>query len=243
MKKFKEIREEAFKIWLSKLNRSRQPGELSDTYNESYICKWQNELLEQGEHCSVLCSVADWLDNVSDQLDDTRYDELTNDDNEILFRYYTRILLTLSEIIEDFIMLHVIIKGYNPRKEKSVASRELENKSEILQDQELKELSNFINSVCKHKSEHHNYHIHNHHLNHEFADFGAKEHDNQIRLGQSDWKKINDQTILFRPLNYYLGIVIQLYLLFDQLLENEQGYKEELFKRFSKEWNLEDTQN
>jgi len=233
MEKFKEIREEAFERWLSDLTRSRAPGELSDNYGESYICKWQDQLTQKGEHCSVLCSIADWLDNVSDLLDDQRYDDLTKSDSEILFRYYTRVLLIVSEIIEDFVGLHACIKGV----QKKEASRELENLGSEMEVKELKWLSDFINSVCKHKSEKDNYHIHNHHLKYEFEDFGDVEHENQISLSNIDWSTVNNETtIIFKPLSYYTGICVHLYLLFNELISNEPGYKEKLFELYSKEW-------
>jgi hypothetical protein len=233
MQKFKEIREVTFLNWLSALTRTREPGELSDNYSQSYICKWQKELTEKGEHCSVLCSIADWLDNVSDLLDDKRYDELSKNESEILFRYFTRILLIVSEIIEDFINLHANIKGIK----KPEASRELERAISTLNNEELKSLSDFINSVCKHKSQGENYHIHNHHLKHEFEDFGDIEHENQISIKNIDWSKMDDKTtILFKPLLYYTNICVELNLAFDKLIGDEPSYKDKLFQLYSKKW-------
>jgi len=110
IKKFQEIRVETFKYWLKELDRTRVAGELSDNYSESYVCKWQKELTKQGQHCSFLCSIADWLDNFSDLLDDKRYDDVGTDYSEVLFRYYTKIMLIASEILEDFVYVHGKIK-------------------------------------------------------------------------------------------------------------------------------------
>jgi hypothetical protein len=230
-KKFKSIREPAFQYWLSELNRQRAEGQLSDRYADSYICKWQHELLDEGRHCSFLCSIGDWLDNISDLLDDRRYDELGNEDNPVLFRYYTRLLLVVSELLEDFVSLHALITGLK----KGAAGQELEIHG--FQPGELKQLSDFINSVCKHKTERDNLHVHNHHLDYEFEDFGAVKHANQISLDELDWKAADkDTTILMPTLEKLIGTVIRLNHIFDQLLTSEPGYQTRLVELFSSEW-------
>lgn len=230
--KFKEIRTEAFSYWLTELGRTRSAGELSDNYKDSYLCKWQNELTDEGRHCSFLCSIADWLDNFSDLLDDQRYDGLDEGDSEVLFRFYTKIMLMASEILEDFVYLHGRIKDI---KKKNAIGKDLEQYG--FRAGELEQLSNFINSVCKHKTERENYHVHNHHLKHEFVDFGASAHENQIRIGSLSWGTVNVETsVLMPPLKYFAEVIVKLNHNLDKLLTEEPDYKEKLNEIFTRDW-------
>ncbi|WP_431294155.1 hypothetical protein [Pedobacter sp. P26] len=231
-KKFEAVRTEVFRYWLEELNRTRAEGELSDNYSESYVCKWQNELTGQGLHCSFLCSIADWLDNFSDLLDDNRYDALNETDSEVLFRFYTKIMLIASEILEDFVYLHGKVKDI---KKKTSMGRDLEQN--VFEAGELEQLSSFINSVCKHKTERENYHVHNHHLKHKFEDFGGVIHENQISLNALAWTTVNDETtVLMPPLKYFAEVIVKLNHNMDKLLREEPGYRDKLNEIFTKDW-------
>jgi len=230
--KFKEIRSEALEYWLSGLGRTRIAGELSDNYTDSYLCKWQNELTDKGKHCSFLCSIADWLDNFSDLLDDRRYDDLDQDNPEVLFRFYTKIMLIASEILEDFVYLHGKIMDI---KKKGMMGKHLESYS--FKEGELEQLSNFINSVSKHKTERENYHLHNHHLKHEFEDFGASFHENQISINSLSWSTVNHETTVMMPrLKYIAEIIVKLNQNLDKLLTEEPTYRDKLNEIFTKDW-------
>ena len=229
---FKTIRETALDNWNTELNRKREDGGYSDNYSESNLCNWQNECLAVNKHCSFICSFGDWLDNISDLLRDPRFDQLLNEEPQVLFRFYTKILLILSEIIEDIITLDKNVKEYNGKKD-ATAHIEIG----YFGEGELKAISEFINSVCKHKTERDNLHIHNHHLKIEFVDFGDKEHENQIRLNNQDWTTINkNTTILIPELSYFIQVIIRLNKRFDNLLKTEDGYKERLFALYADEW-------
>lgn len=229
---FKEIRIAVLKNWNEGLNRKRNEGEFTDDYSESVWCKIQNECVANGKHCSFICSLGDWLDNISDLLHDNRFDALSQDDYDVMFRYYTRILLLVSEVIEDFVMLNKQILELEGKKE---AGKDLENG--ILKANELKGLSQFINTVCKHKTENNNLHVHNHHLKIEFMDFGGGEHDNQISLNQQDWKVINrDTTILLPHLNYFIELVIKVNNKVLQYINNSIDYKKKLLEMYADEW-------
>lgn len=228
MIKFKEIRLKTLENWNNSLNRTREEGDLSDNYSKSEWCNIQNEFTEKGHHCSFICSINDWLDNISDMLYDNRFDKLTDEDYEILFRYYTRILLVVSEIIEDFVCLN---KNILKLKDKNESSRSIEHM--ILDEYELKNISDFINSVCKHKTQNQNFHINNHHLVIEFEDFGKVKKSNQISLKSQDWKNSNlTTTILISRLSYFIEVIIKIQ---NKIIENIQCnpiYKENLFNLY-----------
>jgi hypothetical protein len=239
MKLFGEIRIEVLKNWNEGLIRHRKEGEFSDDYSESDWCKIQEECTNNGKHCSFICSLGDWLDNISDLLYDSRFDNLSVNDYEILFRYYTRILLLVSEVVEDFVMLNDQIWDFHDKKK---ASRDLEKG--ILINEELKNLSEFINTVCKHKTEKNNLHVHNHHLKIEFVDFGAVEHENQIRFNRQNWMGLDkDTTILMPTLNYFIGLIIKTNNKVLSYIQNNPAYKNKMFERYADEWSTSDVED
>ncbi len=229
---FGPIREKALERWNTELVRTRMPDLDSDDYTGSSLCNWQNECLDNGKHLSVICSLGDWMDNVSDLLYDKRYDEKTAEDDIVLFRFYTKCLLFISEILEDFVTLNKAVTGV---ARKALSSRHLE--SGILGDKELTHISEFINSVCKHKLENNNLHVHNHHLKYEFVDFGAINENNQIRLDQQNWAAMNQDTSILMPsLLYFINVVCRLYHQLDHFIKNEPGYKDNLIARYADDW-------
>ena len=232
MTKFGDIRPHVLKNWYAGLDRKRDDGELTDDYSESAWCEIQKECTDNGKHCSFICSLGDWLNNISDLLHDNRFDELTEENYDVLFRYYTRILLLVSEVIEDFVMLNKQILNFGGKKD---ASRDLENG--ILSENELKELSQFINTVCKHKTENNNLHVHNHHLRIEFVDLNAEEHENQIRLNNQEWTSINHYTTILIPsLKYFIDLVIKTNNKILHYITNNADHKKKLLEIYADEW-------
>jgi hypothetical protein len=232
MDKFEEVRKQALQRWYTGLDRTRIEGSLSDDYSSSKWCVLQDDCTSQDKHCSFICSLGDWLDNISDLLHDERYDKLTRDNYEELFRHYTKILLIVSEILEDFIMLNKQIEKFS---EKSKSSRDLEEG--ILEKNELNDITGFINSVCKHKTENNNLHVHNHHLLKEFQDFDDPFYDNQIRIRRLKLNNFDqDTSILLPKITYFLDVIIKINNKILDKIENKPDYKEKLFEIYSDEW-------
>ncbi|RPE13149.1 hypothetical protein EGT74_06355 [Chitinophaga lutea] len=214
---FGEIRNAAVELWTKSLNRTRQEGDLTDDYSASLLCTWQSDCGKAcNKHCSFYCSLGDWLNNISDILYDERWDNLSDEDHEVIFRFYTKIMLLVSEVVEDFLHLH---RRVNNTKEKSDASRDFE-KGAFAAD-ETRNLSNFINSVGKHKTERNNLHVCNHHLTTEFEDFGAKPTANQIRLDQLQWDAADQNTTILMPrLNYFIEVIARMHDRLHELLQD-----------------------
>jgi hypothetical protein len=238
MTTFKTIRQNALETWYSGLSRTRVTGKFSDDYSDSTLCKWQRECTDDNKHCSFLCSLGDWLSNISDVLHDDRFDELNLEDDEdaekeeALFRYYTRFLLLVSEVIEDFVVLNQKLKHLNT---KGLSGNDLENG--ILRNNELKDISEFINSVCKHKTERDNLHVHNHHLGFRFEDFDDNSENNQIRLGHLNIGQINmDTTVLVPKLTYFINVIVAVNNKVDNCIATDIEYKRELHELFVDEW-------
>ena len=231
MKTFEEIRLRALDLWYKGLDRNRNENSLTDDYSESKWCSIQDECTSNGKHCSFICSLGDWMDNVSDLLHDTRFDKLSREDYPAVFRFYTRILLIISEILEDFVNLNAQIQGLASKP----ASRDLEK--DILHDKELKDISDFINTVCKHKSESDNLHVHNHHLLIEFVDFDDPEDENQIRLGKLKLDEFNSDTSILMPsLIYFINVVIIVKNKLLGLINQRPELKSKLLEIYADEW-------
>lgn len=231
--KFRDIRLTAVEQWYTGLHRTRREGSYSDDYSDSLLCEWQKKCLDDDKHCSLLCSLGDWLDNISDQLLIKELDDLDETgDIEALFRLYTRIMLTVSEIVEDFVTVHKQITGIQGKTE---AGNDLI--SGVLPTGELKRLSGYINSLTKHKTEHDNLHVHNHHQQKEFEDFGATPHDNQVSINNLAWKTMNkDTTILVPSLGYLVDLVIKLNQCFDNQLQTRAGYLDRLNQLYTDDY-------
>lgn len=186
--KFKSYRKEALERWLNDTRRIRVKTE--DDCESAFECDWQNQFkpvdANSTIHFSIFCSIADWNTNITDYLDDKRFDKLNllnTGDSEILYRYYSRILLTTSEIMTDFqdmlsILRHgQLIKNQQLRNEKST--------SRILLDKytspgNTNNLFNYINKICKHKAT--NIHGCNHHLKIVFEDYNNNQNTRTIRI-------------------------------------------------------------
>jgi uncharacterized metal-binding protein len=179
----------------------------------------------------LLCSLGDWLNNISDLLTDARFDDIDIDadgDADTLFCFYTRILLAVSEILEDFVMVH---KQVTDIKKKSEAGDDFAKGA--FHPRELQALSDYINSVTKHKTERSNLHVNNHHQKKEFEDFGTTYHDNQVSLKDLAWDSMNkDTTILIPTLGYLIDMVIRLNQRFDELMRTSAGYMQTTLMHF-----------
>jgi len=232
METFEEVRKHAIKVWYTGLNRIRTEDSLSDDYSSSKWCTIQSDCTIQSKHCSFICSLGDWLDNISDLLHDERYDQLTRENYEELFRHYTKILLIVSEILEDFIMLNKQIEDLT---DKTKSSRDIE--LGIMTKDELKDISGFINSVCKHKTENDNLHVHNHHLLKEFEDFGDPYDVNQIRIKKLKLNSFDHETSILLPkLTYFLEVIIKVNDRILDKIERRPMYKQRLLELYVNDW-------
>lgn len=180
MSDFGDIRKEALEYWLSETKRDSDDDVM---VFGTYESKWAEKYTSKDMHNSLFCSMGDWNSHITDVLKDTSLDRIGFEDefkSEILFRYYTRFLLIISEVLSDFCKVMELLESAKQDKiRKSLSSKNLQF--------DMKNLIGYINNICKHKIEKSTekaLHNRNHHCDKVFAD--APQYiraDNTIHIG------------------------------------------------------------
>lgn len=208
-----EIRKNALEIWSAVTGRVifDELGELSnDNFSGAYECKWQNSF--EGSHVNLFCSLGDWACNLTDLLKETKYDKLFFKDPEeakVVFRYYTRILLIVSEMLTDFQDIYLQAENLHLKK-KQVARTYYSRFSKV---DEYTRMFDFINCICKHKTQH--LHQCNNHSKIIFEDVGSVPLNlKYIRLGDTNTSTEKD-AILVPELSKIIGLVTVSYSILD----------------------------
>ena len=229
--RFHDIRLDILSDWegITKRELNSKYGNLSnDDFSGGYECIWQDMYKD---HVHVFCSLAEWCNNITDILLDTRYDHLFLTDEthlegtieyeecRMLFRYYTRLFLVVSEIITDFediindLLEHT--KKEDKKKSRRILSRSYVKTKPIgllSHNEETEEIYNainlmmdYINTICKHK-------------------FGRED---QIKLHRvnnhlpyvfqfnRDFDELHDYLNKFKCQNFYYILFPSIYLVFD----------------------------
>jgi len=210
---FGNTRKQAFSLWETSTNRNCNG--VNDDITGSFECKWQDRatLDMRYSHISIFCSLGEWANNISDILQQDScdyYNYLDEDHCQALFRYYTRLLLVISEILTDFEKIIIEVKvSIDTQKAREFFSAK---------QGEIHALFAFINKICKHKTS--DLHRCNHHLPIWFED--CKEpHSfrNLISISNLDFN--HPDGILVPKLNYFINVVIQCYARLDELFVKE----------------------
>jgi hypothetical protein len=165
---FGYVRNKALNLWLTGTGRKLIPHRnlrYDDFSFNDYECKWQQlswNINGDEWHVSHFCSLGEWASNITDILDDGRFDMFTfqnGKDKSFLYRHYTRYMLLVLEMINDFVDILKLA-------DINLASK-TQRKNSLSTITDVNELTNFINSACKHKADERNgkhIHFHNHHL-------------------------------------------------------------------------------
>lgn len=241
MTQYSNIRKDALKHWKSRSNRVFK---VTDNISNSIECIWQKAAFDLGyRHISIFCSIGEFGSHITDLLRDNRFDKYEFDQseeiNELIFRYYSRILLITSEILTDFQDLYIIadqklttkelgrIQGKTLRKYQDNARQNLANGTK-----NIKELLDYINKICKHKTS--NFHICNHHIKYLFNDFhkNVNSKRRRIELGNINQFTSYDQETLImhnKPnfivvpkLHFIIDLIIDGYKVLDNLFKNDK---------------------
>jgi hypothetical protein len=226
---FKTIRESAFQYWLSETKRIRKDE--TDRFDASFECTWQARFAPINEletlHYSVFCSIGSSNSNISDMLDDKRYDNFIFDEStqDILFRYYTRIYLIASEILTDFQDTLTVFRTGNINAAGRTAENNLSRIELEIQGQPdtIQNLFDFINKIFKHKTR--NIHSCNHHMHLYFEDSAQPQPTSDfldINNVKSVLASVQNNTIIalpeyiiIPPLRHILSIIVHCYKVVD----------------------------
>jgi hypothetical protein len=163
----------------------------------------------------LFCSLGDWASNITDILRESKYDYLDLDDereSKVLFRYYTRFLLVCSEMLTDFQDIYIQSENLKPGRQSNVLARQFY--SSLFNKDFYTEIFNFINCVCKHKTQH--IHLCNNHLEIIFEDSGeVPDHLNYVRMGDVDTGH-DKNAVLMSPLYYFINALNGSYVMLDE---------------------------
>jgi hypothetical protein len=177
--KYGFIRKAALDHWMRATGRVRNEVG-NDEFHNSFECRWQNafeEPSDTGVHYSIFCSLGEFNTNLTDHLVDDRFDEYdfeVEEQAEVLFRLYTKINQTASEILTDFqdmlstFRIGRILTTAELSREKGASRAELNRN---LEEGLVQKYFEYFNNIFKHKAN--NMHFCNHHLPLRFMDFGG----------------------------------------------------------------------
>lgn len=237
---FADIRRNALQLWKT---RSKRVFKVTDNFDRSIECEWQDAAYSNGyNHISIFCSLGSFVSHLTDLLRDYRYDKYEFDQsdnvNETLFRYYSRILLITSEVLTDFQDLFILaenklttkglrrLTGQILRQHQDNARHALSNNSN-----RIAEMLDYINKICKHKTA--NLHICNHHIKYLFQDFHKNiQHtknriefhniNNYTSYDEATFKKNSNAEFLVIPsLHYIIEVILDGYTVIDNLFRTD----------------------
>ena len=220
---FGNTRKQALCRWEAGTNRDCEL--LYEEFAESLECRWQNRARDEldHDHISIFCSLGEWASNISDILKDASRDPcdfLDDEHRQALFRYYTRLLLVVSEILCDF--EKIVRKTRSPQSKKP---REYLSSS----SGEVHSLIGFVNTVCKHKTEckhkAKSFHSCNHHLPIWFEDCSERHSFTRpVSIGNLEFDQADG--ILVPKLSYFIDVILHCYTRLDDLFQKEpDGFK------------------
>lgn len=251
MTHYSTIRKSALKHWQF---CSKRVFKVTDNFSDSIECTWQNAASDLGyNHISIFCSIGQFGSHITDLLRDHRFDKYEYDQseeiNELIFRYYTRILLIASEIFTDFQDLYIIAdKKLTTKQLGGTQKTTLRNYQDSARQnlangtKNIEDLLDFINKICKHKTS--NFHICNHHIKYLFEDFhkNIKSKKKRIELGNiNQFTSYDDETltkhnkpsfIVVPRLTFVIDLISDGYKVLDGLFNNDKTKFEFICKHY-----------
>lgn len=251
MTTYSTIRKTALAHWKS---RSKRVFKVTDNLVDSIECSWQHKAVALGyNHISIFCSIGQFGSHITDLLRDYRFDKYefdqTEEINELIFRYYTRVLLIASEVFTDFQDLYIIADNKLTTKQLGgLQGSVLKDKQDIARQKlayntaKIKVLLDFINKICKHKTS--NFHICNHHIQFLFEDFhkDIKSKKKRVEFGNIKTftaydtttlkKHIKPNYIVIPKLQYIIDLIIDGYKVLDDLFNSDTTKFEFICKHY-----------
>jgi hypothetical protein len=233
MNLFGPIRKEALTYWAEQTGRELTDDRgnllLTDSYKGAYECEWQNGYAFG--HVNLFCSLGDWACNLTDLLKDNRFDNFDLDEEEqaeVMFRYYTRIMLVISELLTDFQDIYLHVKSLKPGRPNNSIARAFYFPNES--PDRITRVLNYVNSTCKHKTQH--IHICNDHLPIHFEDSSHRIRGLKS-ISLSDPSSYGKSAILVPKLEYLIRTVLICYRRTNSYFKKNKSEYRSLCSRFS----------
>lgn len=230
---FGPIRQAALIYWAEQTGRDIIDDQgnplLTDSFSGAYECVWQNGYT--GGHVNLFCSLGDWACNLTDLLKDDRFDNLDLDNEEqsiVMFRFYTRLMLVVSELLTDFQDMYLHAQNLNPSRKNNSTARTFYFPNE--KPDRITTVLNYINSTCKHKTQH--IHICNDHLPIHFQ-------DSSLRRRRLNYLSLTDTTtngktgILVPKLDYLIRTILTCYRRINSYFKQNRPNYQSLCQRYS----------
>lgn len=236
MKRFFEVRKEVLEKWAQQTGRKIVDdfSELtSDNFGGAYECRWQEG---SPAHCNLFCSLGEWACNVTDLLKDDRFDRFFFEDSDeaaVLFRHYTRIMLVVSELLTDFQDIYLQSEKLEHSRKNTSLARRFYFPSYIHEKDKITQILDYINAVCKHKTQH--LHLCNNHSKIHFEDAGNNSNEFQyVSIDNCNTDK-GKNAILIPKLSFLIDSLLECYSMLNKYFEDNQTKYLMLCKRFSSE--------
>lgn len=232
MTRFFETRIEALKLWTcstGRLNEDSLAEFASDDISGSPECKWQNS--SKNGHVNLFCSLGEWACNVTDLLKDNRFDRFYFEKEEeatVLYRHYTRILLVMSEMLTDLQDIYLHAENLKNNKVNQNSAREF--LCPIMKGYQITSIMNYINKVCKHKTQ--NIHICNDHAPIHFEDGEGRRNSFKYFSIEDSIATQDKNAILVPKLKLLIGALVVSYGSLDEYFSSNTQKFDTLCAKF-----------
>jgi len=230
---FGPIRQAALNYWAQQTGRQIHDDNgnvlLTDTFAGAYECDWQNSYA--GGHVNLFCSLGDWACNLTDLLKDDRFDDFDLDNEEqsiVMFRFYTRVMLVVSELLTDFQDMYLHTINLRPSRQHNQTARTFFFPNE--NPDRITKVLNYINSTCKHKTQH--IHICNDHLPINFKDSSQRRRRLNY-LSLADTNTQNKNGILVPEVKYLIRTILTCYRRINSYFGQNRTKYNSLCQRYS----------
>ena len=230
---FGPIRQTALTYWAEQTGRDMTDDQgnplLTDSFAGAYECDWQNGYA--GGHVNLFCSLGDWACNLTDLLKDDRFDNFDLDNEEqsiVMFRFYTRVMLVVSELLTDFQDIYLHARNLNPGRQNNATARTFYFPNET--PDRVTRVLNYINSTCKHKTQH--IHICNDHLPIHFQDSSQRRRRLNY-LSLADTTPAGKTGILVPELEYLIRTILTCYRRINSYFRQNRPNYQSLCQRYS----------
>jgi len=167
---FADCRQRALDQWKMNTNHGNEVDR-----HATYGCQWQGRC--GSNHISLFCGITDWAENVTESLNDDRFDihdfgDGTTASDRIISRFYDRLFIIAAELLSDLEHIVHLVDRTNPKDQTQQGIAREKISMTLPGDRYfVRAFQDFTNNVAKHKAT--AGHRCDHHLPRVFEDSGV----------------------------------------------------------------------